>query len=173
MKNIKHVIGKHGAVGFETKNGIVCAECNKPILWKPESPQKARKRLIKELDKVCSEMVLERDLHKCVNCGSTRALGASHYFSRRYQGTRWNLDNLCCLCWPCHRRWETDKQGIYTDFMVTRMGVRNYEMLKVKAYSLKPLFLATARAVAESKPPLNNIIAFSIFPSHLTKYSII
>jgi hypothetical protein len=53
-----------------------------------------------KLDKVVSKIVRARG--KCQNCGSIKSLQAAHIFSRIYNNTRWDLDNLLCLCASCH-----------------------------------------------------------------------
>ena len=53
-----------------------------------------------KLDKIVSEIV--RAKGKCQNCGGTNSLQAAHIFSRTYNNTRWDLDNVLCLCASCH-----------------------------------------------------------------------
>ena len=57
-----------------------------------------RSKLIKRFDKLISDEVKKRVKGLCDKCKEKRArMGCSHYFSRRYIGTRWDLDNLCLL----------------------------------------------------------------------------
>lgn len=42
---------------------------------------------------------------KCLRCGKETNLQDSHIVSRKYQSTRWNLDNHIPLCVGCHLFW--------------------------------------------------------------------
>ena len=59
--------------------------------------------LEKKLDKLVSQVCLSLN-DKCVECGSTKQLGASHVFSRRHKSTRWSLKNVFTECWSCNYR---------------------------------------------------------------------
>lgn len=48
-------------------------------------------------------VVLERDGHRCTQCGSTENLHVHHYRARRRGGTN-QMDNLQTLCERCHAR---------------------------------------------------------------------
>ena len=100
-----------------------------------------RSALIKKLDKIFSNKVRERDLWNCQFCGKhftppTDVLQSSHYFSRRFLGTRWNLDNLDSLCLTCHGKAENDKRGFYEQFMKDKLGEEGLERLRMKAYAI-------------------------------------
>lgn len=103
--------------------------------------EKTRNQLIKELDKLVSNKVRERAEWKCERCHKqytppTQGLHCSHYYSRRFLGTRWDLDNLMALCMGCHKLWEGDKQGEYTDVMKMRLDKKVFDLLRVKAYTV-------------------------------------
>ena len=102
--------------------------------------KKTRSQMIKELDKITSLRVRENADWTCERCKTpykppTRGLQCSHYFSRRYIGTRFNLDNLMALCYFCHQLYETDKQGEYTQKMKDRIGEQALDKLRIDAYS--------------------------------------
>lgn len=60
-----------------------------------------RAALINLLDVLCSQYV--RKLHKrCVTCGTTENLTASHFYRRAYLSIRWDLRNVTCQCMPCN-----------------------------------------------------------------------
>jgi len=59
-----------------------------------------RTSLKRRLDKKVSELVRARG--KCEFCGKKENLQCCHIFSRKYLNTRWDLDNLLCLCAGCH-----------------------------------------------------------------------
>lgn len=106
--------------------------------------EKTRSKLIKELDSLVANIVKKRDKYTCQRCHKvyekgSRALHCSHYFSRRYMGTRWDMENLEAICYGCHRILESDKQGWYTDFKTKQLGTDGIDMLRVKAYSITKL----------------------------------
>lgn len=103
--------------------------------------EKKRSWYEKELDKVFSFLVRERDHWKCVRCYKpyhppTSALHCSHYFSRRYRGTRWDFNNCDALCYGCHRMVEGDKQGWYSQFKKKQLGDREFSYLEARAYGI-------------------------------------
>jgi len=103
--------------------------------------QKTRRQLEKELDAITSKVVKKRDRYVCQRCRKkhdkgSRGLHCSHYFSRRYRGTRWELANLDSLCLGCHRLCEGDKQGWYSDYKKNQLGDSAFEYLRVKAYGI-------------------------------------
>lgn len=101
----------------------------------------SRSKLIKKLDKTISDLVRTRDEWRCKRCNKkydppTNALHCSHYFSRRYLGTRWDLDNLDAMCYGCHRYIEGDKQGWYKEYKLQQLGNEGYEKLEIRAYGI-------------------------------------
>lgn len=71
-----------------------------------------------------------------MNCNSTQFLQTSHIISRRYSGTRTDLDNLQCLCAKCHRRF-TDFPREFSHWITDSIGADKYEELRVKAESFE------------------------------------
>lgn len=51
-------------------------------------------------DRLASKLVRSRG--HCERCGSTFLLEAAHIVPRRYEHTRFDPDNLLCLCKRCH-----------------------------------------------------------------------
>ena len=45
----------------------------------------------------------DRDGWRCRLCGGFGPFEADHIVALRYGGAMWNLDNIQCLCRPCHR----------------------------------------------------------------------
>jgi hypothetical protein len=62
----------------------------------------------KKLDRLYSQLILERDERVCQWCGASAADGAhidtSHILPREYLATRWHPDNAVALCFGCHKR---------------------------------------------------------------------
>ena len=56
--------------------------------------------------KLLRQRVLDRDGHRCVNCGSTETLEMHHVIPLSQGGTN-HLDNLQTLCNPCHATTHT------------------------------------------------------------------
>lgn len=70
---------------------------------RPSKKAKAKRALTSELDVLVRELVLARDGYKCVRCGSTKKLQASHVLSKgRYQRLRFDLLNVVTMCLACH-----------------------------------------------------------------------
>ena len=69
-------------------------------------------------------------------------LGVSHYWGRSHENTRFNLDNVICLCnFPCHageNGWEGEKKsGGYYDFMINKLGQEGFDLLELRAHTYK------------------------------------
>ena len=64
---------------------------------------KSIRQLVKEADKLASEVVRLRD-KRCLMCGATEGLQAHHFIVTKGASTkhRWDLRNLISLCYPCH-----------------------------------------------------------------------
>ena len=105
---------------------------------------KTRKGLMDALDEVTSYIVRKRD-GRCVLCGTTEDLTASHFFSRRWLHIRWNLQNVCCMCercnfnhnvnvWP-YANWmlDTYDEGIMSELYDLRMQTRKIENDELKS----------------------------------------
>jgi 5-methylcytosine-specific restriction endonuclease McrA len=79
-----------------------------------------RRWLIWQLDILTSRIVRGRD-RKCVTCGTSRNLQCSHFYSRRYLATRFDLRNCHAMCVACNRRHNEDSSA-YMEFMKERYG---------------------------------------------------
>ncbi len=58
------------------------------------------------LDKLCRQVVFQRDGHKCARCGKADNIQWCHVNSRRYLSTRWMLENSLAMCAGCHLLWH-------------------------------------------------------------------
>jgi hypothetical protein len=135
---------KHQAMQ-ELASGKSVASGHRKKLVKYAKPgmQKSRNALVKLLDKLTSDCVKHMNHYTCQRCGKkydrgSRALHCSHYFSRRYMGTRFELANLDCLCYGCHRMVEGSKQSgdWYSAYMLKKLGERGYQYLEMKAHTI-------------------------------------
>lgn len=64
-------------------------------------------------DATVSDLVREQADYQCQRCGKQGRNGewrmdAAHIFGRRYQSVRYDLDNILCLCFTCHRVVDED-----------------------------------------------------------------
>ena len=80
----------------------------------------SRRWLVAELDRLASVIVRRRD-RRCVTCGEARGLQCSHFYSRRYLRTRFDLRNCNAMCAACNRR-HNEAPGPYLGFMRERHG---------------------------------------------------
>ena len=80
----------------------------------------SRRWLVAELDRLTSLIVRRRD-RRCVTCGERRGLQCSHFYSRRYLATRFDLRNCNAMCAGCNRRHNSDPAE-YLRFMNERYG---------------------------------------------------
>jgi Bacteriophage Lambda NinG protein len=80
----------------------------------------SRRWLIAELDTYMALIVRRRD-RRCVTCGARQGLQCSHFYSRRYLATRFDLRNCNLMCVGCNRRHNEDPAP-YLQFMLARYG---------------------------------------------------
>lgn len=85
------------------------------------------------LDRLWSQKVLRRDGYRCWVCGS-RASDAAHLFSKRYQGTRWLLENGRALCREHHLH-MTKHDLEWKAYLGNRLGLVAFEELRARAYA--------------------------------------
>jgi len=86
-----------------------------------------RTSLKRRLDKKVSELVRARG--KCEQCHSKKYLQACHIFSRKYLNTRWDLENLLCLCAKCHFLAHAEPI-FFAEWVRIHLGEDRYELLK-------------------------------------------
>ncbi len=98
-------------------------------------------------DKVFSQYIRLRD-KKCMRCGSAVKLNdkglpvshqASHYFGRGREGTRFEPDNVDCLCGACHLYWGSTNHEAYREYKIAQLGEFRHStlMLQANAYCKK------------------------------------
>ena len=97
----------------------------------------SRKTLVKKLDDVVREIVLNRN-SKCVVCGSNYRLEPGHIFTRKYYSTRWSLDNVWTQCHSCNLKHVHDTYPFFTWYQ-KRFGQRKFEELHAKFIHSEPI----------------------------------
>lgn len=93
-----------------------------------------RKKLVKDLDRVFSLYIRNRDGWKCVTCGKTdrSVLQCGHLFSRISYSTRWDERNAYCQCSGCNFRHEHDP-GPLTSYFLSLYSSYDYDRLYLKS----------------------------------------
>jgi len=86
---------------------------------------------IDPLDKLASKCVKSRDKW-CQRCGGTGGLQTAHFHSRRKRSVRYDLENLCLLCFGCHQYFHENPDK-FKEFFKTRLGERAFDMLNSRA----------------------------------------
>lgn len=96
---------------------------------------KARKKLIKELDRVFSLYIRKRD-GRCVVCGKTENLQCGHLFSRVAYSTRWDVGNCFAQCSGCNLRHEHDAWP-FQRWYIKKFGQDHLEALHQRYRSIR------------------------------------
>lgn len=100
---------------------------------------------LRKSDKLFTQIQRFRFNYTCQKCGKKYSesgrlynLGVSHYYGRSRESTRFDNDNVTLLCnLPCHRRWEGEERGDYTEYMIERLGQGGFEALAKRANTYK------------------------------------
>lgn len=101
---------------------------------KKDNGKPNRTKISKELDKLWSVIVRNRDGNKCVIEGCKNdSCHAHHIFSRKNHSTRWDVSNGISLCYFHHMRWAHVQYEEFRDFIIGWMGKKQFEALKDRA----------------------------------------
>jgi len=99
---------------------------------------------LRKTDRLFREYVLRFYSYTCARChtryspDNCRGLHVSHYWGRARENTRFDIENVCLLCYGCHIAWgHGDQRDKYTDYMKARLGEQGFEMLRARAYTYK------------------------------------
>lgn len=96
---------------------------------------------LRKADQLYTKLTRFRFDYTCQKCGRKYIegtplynLGVSHYYGRSRENTRYDDDNVTLLCnLPCHRKWEGEERGDYTEYMIERLGQKGFEKLTKRA----------------------------------------
>ena len=116
-----------------------------------KTPLKRKSRFgqvkLRKTDRLFTRIQRFRFNYTCQKCGreydeydtgSLQNLGVSHYKGRSREATRFDNDNVTLLCnFPCHRKWEGEERGDYTEYMINRLGQKGFEELLKRAEGYK------------------------------------
>jgi hypothetical protein len=104
-------------------------------------------------DRITSDYIRLKAGFKCARCGAyhpdCRGLHASHYMGRINQATRYEEDNLDCLCYGCHSYLEERKQTEYRDFKIKQLGEMRVEEIEFKSRGVKKWKVGEKEAIIE------------------------
>ena len=100
--------------------------------------KKERKAQIKACDKLWSTAIKLKakgfcELTQCPKPG----IDAHHVYSRKYKNTRWDVQNGIFLCKWHHIYFAQVEIEKFRDIIIRKMGQRQYDRLKVRAYAPK------------------------------------
>ena len=79
---------------------------------------------------------------RCLRCGSQVKINprglpishqASHYFGRGKESTRFDPENVDCLCYGCHRYWGSVDRESYREFKIKHLGQNKFKLLTLRA----------------------------------------
>lgn len=111
---------------------------------------------IDKADQLFSRYIRLRD-KMCVRCKKSgygqdgiEGLQNSHFFGRRKESVRFDVENCDSLCFGCHRIWETEDREAYRAFKIRQLGQDGFDRLTLRAsqYSKKDRKLALLKAQA-------------------------
>lgn len=89
---------------------------------------------IRQSDKLFREYLLKLRGERCEYGGEVGRVEVSHFYGRRSEATRQDLDNCQLLC-SYHHRLFHERPNDYTDWMKKRMGGKEFAKLTLKANS--------------------------------------
>lgn len=89
----------------------------------------------KELDRLFSLVIRNRDGWKCQYCGKqfippTNEIHNSHYYTRTKRSTRWDSDCCDAMCRKCHVFLESRKNAEYYDWKLKQLGEQRFRELR-------------------------------------------
>ena len=93
-------------------------------------------------DRVTSDLVRALRGYTCEKCGLVGKKGAdgpqmhaAHIVGRRNAGTRYDLDNILCLC-AYHHSYFTERPVEFTDWLREYMGEEKVDAIKLKGWQV-------------------------------------
>lgn len=97
---------------------------------------------IRNVDRLFSIFIRKRD-RECVRCHSPVSFNPrglpithqnSHFWSRGNETTRFDERNCITLCFACHLAWGGDYRDEYKEFMIKKLGKKQFDALRVQAH---------------------------------------
>ena len=94
-----------------------------------------------QLDILFSRYIRLKGNGKCEYCGIKKdfeQLQCSHFYGRRKLSTRYEPDNVSCLCFSCHQRLGENPEE-HRQFFMRRLGPKRYLSLMLQANTPKKI----------------------------------
>ena len=92
---------------------------------------------IRQDDRLFSIFVRKLRGWKCEKCGTYfengHGLQASHFYGRRKETTRFDLENVHCLCISDHQYFE-ENPNEYVSWVKERMSEKDFHNLRIRAH---------------------------------------
>lgn len=89
-------------------------------------------------DKWFSKYIRELADNTCERCGNQgESLQCSHFFGRANESTRFDIDNVDCLCYGCHIYWGSTNREDYRVYKIKKLGEDAFEDLVIRANTYK------------------------------------
>ena len=121
-------------------------------MLKRKKGRSKRAQLIRKLDRLAPVKCKERDHYICQRCGSrpaARGLHSHHaVIGRSDYRTRWDLDNLVCLDYGCHR-WAHSNGALFAEWFKEKYPERVSSVLAKTQGPPRTLRLADLEAIYE------------------------
>lgn len=99
---------------------------------------------LRKTDRLFRKLVLQLENYTCARCrkpyepDNCRGLHVSHYWGRGRENTRFDIENVCLLCYGCHLIWaHGDQRDDYKQYMIERLGKEGFDRLEARAYTHK------------------------------------
>ncbi len=99
---------------------------------------------LRKTDQLFRKYALKFYNYTCARCGkkynedSCQGLHVSHYWSRGHESVRFDIENVCLLCYGCHMLWgHGEERPQYTEYMLKRLGEERYNLLTIRAHMYK------------------------------------
>lgn len=91
---------------------------------------------IRKSDKLFREYLLKTRGERCEYCGRVGKVEVSHFFGRRSEATRQDLDNCQLIC-SYHHRLFHERPNDYSEWIKKKMGKKEFNKLTLRASSIQ------------------------------------
>jgi len=108
--------------------------------------------LKKKCDKYFSEYIRQRDNGVCITCGTTKPwkeMQAGHYWSRSYNSTRFDPENVYCQCVGCNV-FKSGNKEVYSLRLIEKGGVALLDDLSRRRLRIKQFNVVELQGMIES-----------------------
>lgn len=119
------------ACGHYSAFHLITGECLK-CKCKRMRQKSEKQKLRDECTKLLRKIVYARDGHRCLRCGKTAYLNASHIYPKgRYRSMEHEPLNVQCLCYGCHLHFFHKHPLAAHEWLETVMSKKDLDRLKL------------------------------------------